>query len=56
MRWETGNVHLGSGQAIKAVQRDLSMRKANGLRLATKAMTRTTISDWEKWENGLGFG
>jgi hypothetical protein len=51
MGWETANVHLGSRQAIKAVQRDLSTRKGNWLRLAAKAMTRTTLSDWKEWAN-----
>jgi hypothetical protein len=49
MGQETANVHLGSHQVIKAVQRDLAKRKANWLRVATKAMTSATISDWQDW-------
>ena len=51
MGWETANVHLGSPQAIKAIQRDLSTRKGSWLRLATKAMTRIMLSDWKEWTN-----
>ena len=49
MGWETANVHLGSRKTRKAVQRDMSMRKANWLRIATEAMTKATISDWKEW-------
>ena len=49
MGWETANIHLGSRKAIKAVQRDISTRKAKWLRMATEAMTRATISDWKEW-------
>ena len=51
MGWETANVHLGSRKATKAVQRDLSIRKANWLRMATKTMTKAIISDWKEWAN-----
>lgn len=49
MGWETANIHLGSQRAIKAVHRDISKRKANWLRIATRSMTNWTISDWEEW-------
>ena len=49
MGWETANIHLGSRKTIKAVQRDMSTRKANWLRMATEAMTRATITDWKEW-------
>ena len=51
MGWETANVHLGSHKARNAVQRDVAKRKANWLRVAAKAMTRATISDWKDWVN-----
>ena len=51
MGWETANVHLGSRKTMKAVQRDLSTRKANWLRTAAKTMTKSTISDWKQWIN-----
>jgi Uncharacterized protein conserved in bacteria (DUF2252) len=51
MGWETANVHLGSWNTMKAVRRDLSMRKGNWLRIATEAMARATISDWKEWAN-----
>ena len=49
MGWETANIHLGSRNAITAVQRDLSKRKTHWLRLATTAMVNATISDWAEW-------
>jgi uncharacterized protein DUF2252 len=52
MGWETANVHLGTRNAIKAVQRDLSKRKADWLRTATKQMTKVTMRDWKDWTNG----
>ena len=52
MGWETANVHLGSPKAIKAVQRDLSQRKAKWLPGAAKRMTSVTISDWTDWASG----
>ena len=52
MGWETANVHLGSPKAIKAVQRDLSKRKAKWLPGAAKQMTSVTISDWTDWARG----
>lgn len=49
MGWETANVHLGSRKAIKALQQDVSKRKAEWLRMAAKLMARVTISDWTDW-------
>jgi uncharacterized protein DUF2252 len=46
---ETANVHLGNHKVIKAIQRDLAKRKANWLRMAAKAMTRATLTDWRDW-------
>lgn len=49
MGWETANVHLGSRKAIKAIQRDLAMRKPKWLYGAAKRMTSATMSDWANW-------
>jgi len=49
MGWETANVHLGTGGAVKAVLRDLTKRRSAWLRSAAKAMARATIRDWEDW-------
>ncbi len=49
MGWETANVHLGSQGMRQVLLRDLAKRKAKWLRMATKAMTTATISDWKGW-------
>ncbi len=49
MGWETANVHLGDPQQIKAVQRDLAVRKSAWLRKAAKAMAKATLADWKDW-------
>jgi hypothetical protein len=49
MGWETANIHLGSRKMYKALRRDLAKRKADWLRLATKTMTKSTLSDWKDW-------
>ena len=46
---ETANVHLGSRNTIRAVRRDLSKRKADWLRVGSKAMTRVMLAEWKKW-------
>lgn len=51
MGYETGNMHLGSPQAIAKVQQDLARRKGRWLHKATKGMFKTTIADWEKWRD-----
>lgn len=51
MGWETANVHLGSRNTIRAVRRDLSKRKADWLRVGSKAMTRVMLAEWKKWVN-----
>jgi hypothetical protein len=52
MGWETANVHLGSGQAIPALKRDLKKRRAGWLHQAAKEMVRTVRRDWERWKRG----
>lgn len=49
MGWETANVHLGSRGMHQGILRDLAKRKATWLRMASKAMTSATISDWKEW-------
>ena len=49
MGWETANIHLGSRKMYKALRRDLAKRKADWLRLATKTMTKSILSDWKDW-------
>jgi hypothetical protein len=49
MGWETANVHLGSRNARTAIQRDLSKRKPDWLRTATKLMTKVTMREWTDW-------
>jgi hypothetical protein len=46
---ETGNVHLGSKAAMKAVRRDLSRRRHDWLHTAAKNMTDMTLDDYEEW-------
>lgn len=50
MGWETGNLHLGSGNAIAAVQRDMKRRPAGWLRDARATMTQSVVADWEAWK------
>jgi len=50
MGWETGNIHLGSGNAIKAIQNDLKKRPADWLRTASKLMAEATVRDWQDWK------
>jgi hypothetical protein len=52
MGWETGNMHIGSRQAIDKVQRDLARRRGRWLHKATKGMFKATLADWETWRDG----
>jgi len=49
MGWETANVHLGSPNAISAVERDLKRRPARWLRQAAKKMSQAVTRQWEDW-------
>jgi hypothetical protein len=49
MGFETANIHVGSGAAIKAVRRDLTRRKSGWLNSAAEKMTESVIEDWEEW-------
>jgi Uncharacterized protein conserved in bacteria (DUF2252) len=52
MGWETGNLHLGSAAALKALKRDLSARRGRWLHKAAKEMADATRRDWEEWRGG----
>jgi hypothetical protein len=49
MGWETANIHLGSGNKIAAVKKDLSARPGRWLHKAAKAMATETRNDWKIW-------
>ena len=50
MGGETANVHLGSPEVVKAVQKDLGKRRAGWLLSAVQSMTEATESDWKAWK------
>lgn len=50
MGWETANIHLGSPDAIKDVQRDLKKRPCGWLRAAAEAMSEAVERDWREWK------
>jgi hypothetical protein len=49
MGWETANVHLGGGRAVKAIAKDLARQPSRWLRKAAAAMTQATLREWEEW-------
>jgi len=49
MGWESGNIHLGSRQAIPALKRDLAKRKGRWLHKSAKTMLKATLGDWRYW-------
>ena len=52
MGFETANIHLGSGKAMKAVRKDVASRRNGWLHEATKVMTDSVIADYEDWHKG----
>jgi hypothetical protein len=50
MGWETGNIHLGTPNAIQAVLKDLKDRKKDWLVKAAGKMVKATVKDWEMWK------
>jgi hypothetical protein len=50
MGWETGNIHLGTPNAIRAVLKDLKTRKEDWLVKAAGKMVKATLKDWEMWK------
>ena len=49
MGWETANIHLGSSDATKAIQRDLAQRQEGWLHTAAEAMAQAVTEDWKAW-------
>ncbi len=49
---ETANVHLGSKQAVAAIQQDLASRGQDWLLQAASAMTEVVQQDWQDWKAG----
>jgi uncharacterized protein (DUF2252 family) len=49
MGWETANVHLGSKDSIRAIEKDLKKRRAKWLHFAAKQMAKAVRRDWGKW-------
>jgi hypothetical protein len=49
MGFETANIHLGSGNAMKAVRRDIARRGKSWLHEATKIMVDNVTEDYEDW-------
>ncbi len=47
---ETANVHLGSKDALGAVQQDLKKRPEDWLHHAAKEMADAVTQDWEEWK------
>ena len=53
MGWETGNVHLGTQPAIKALLRDFTRRRGDWLDRAACRMLADTLADWNRWREKL---
>ncbi|HKW73555.1 MAG TPA: DUF2252 family protein [Candidatus Dormibacteraeota bacterium] len=51
MGWETGNIHLGTRGAGRAVAIDLARRKQGWLRDAATRMARRLRADWKDWRD-----
>ena len=49
MGWETGNVHLGTRGAARAIVIDLARRRQGWLRDAATRMARRLRADWKDW-------
>jgi len=49
MGWETGNTHLGSREAVKAIRKHLAKQKATWLYFAARDMARALKQDWQVW-------
>jgi uncharacterized protein (DUF2252 family) len=51
MGWETANVHIGNGDNLAVLRRDLKRRPSRWLHEASKAMVKATMDDWKDWKN-----
>jgi hypothetical protein len=50
---ETANIHLGSNNAITAIQQDLARRPAGWLYTAAEAMVYSVTKDWKRWRHDV---
>ena len=51
MGWETANVHLGSPEAVAAIQSDLQARAPGWLREAAQVMAKGVKADFDGWKH-----
>lgn len=51
MGWETANIHLCNGPAVKAVLQHLKNQSKGWLERAAAAMAKATQADWEAWRS-----
>jgi hypothetical protein len=51
---ETGNIHLGSPDAIAAIRRDLRRRTKRWLHEAAARMAEATLTEWKEWRARRG--
>lgn len=54
MGWETGNIHLGSKEAIHAITRHLKKMPKDWLYGAAQAMSDVVVKDWRAWSKQRG--
>ncbi|MFI5145070.1 MAG: DUF2252 family protein, partial [Ignavibacteria bacterium] len=50
MGWETGNIHLGSVKAIKAIKKDLGEKHKDWLHEQAEIMLDATEKDFKEWQ------
>jgi hypothetical protein len=50
MGWETANIHLGTGRAVKHLRKHLKGLKPNWLSVAAKDMAQAVTEDWGVWK------
>lgn len=53
MGYETGNIHLGTPQAIKLVQKHLKQQKPGWLMKAGGDMVKAVKRDWQAWRDAV---
>jgi uncharacterized protein (DUF2252 family) len=53
---ETANVHIGSGAGrVAAVRKDIAQRAPEWLKVASRAMERSTVADFQEWQRSQRF-
>lgn len=50
MGFETGNIHLGTRTARKAILRHMQKLKGRWLHVASEEMLRVVGEDWKTWK------